>query len=347
MNIRQKKTLGFLLCLVALLVVLLVAVRAVNKNKAAEKAAESASSADAVTATGVEYTKLAYSNQTATLSFEKDEAGQWYWADDPDFPLDNDYLAKITNTISGLSPQQTITDGDTLEAYGLDKPSVTLTATASDGSETTFALGNEAAGGSGSYYLLINGDESTVYVVDGSLHTELSNGIYAMMKLPELPVLSQEQISSISIGGAVQTTLTADAEPAKQSASSSSSAGASSSAKPTVTVTWKASGQDVTAYDTTTSLVSEVCAMTISACEDFKPTDDAVSLCGFDAPRAVLKVSYTDQNGSSQTLALTIANATADGKGCYVRLDGDTTIYSMSNGALQAILSVADSGIHA
>jgi hypothetical protein len=39
-------------------------------------------------------------------------------------------------------PQQTITEGDTLEAYGLDSPAMTLTATAAAGTQTTFALGN-------------------------------------------------------------------------------------------------------------------------------------------------------------------------------------------------------------
>ena len=51
------------------------------------------------------------------------------WADDPDFPLDDTTVTAMVDLLTSLKPQQTITDGDTLEAYGLDDPFATLTAT--------------------------------------------------------------------------------------------------------------------------------------------------------------------------------------------------------------------------
>jgi len=339
MNQKQKRTLLVLLALLAALVAVLLIVKAVNRRSAAADAASSATAAQsAVTDASAQYTALTYSNGTATLSFDADKDGTWRWTDDPDFPLDNDYLTKLVNTITSLVPQQTITKGDTLAAYGLDSPSATLTATDSAGTQTVFALGSEVAGGSGSYYMMMNGDDSAIYVIESTLHDELSKGIYDMMKLPQLPILAEDQIVSVSVKGTAETTLTSKVTAAADS-SAASSAGTASS------VTWTSGGKDVTGSESVTSLISELSALTVTACQDYKPSAKAVTLCGFDKPTAVLTVTYTDDSGEEQTLTLTVGGATADGSGEYVRVSGDTTIYSMGSDSLGALLSVAKSGI--
>ena len=130
MNKQQKSMLKTLVLILAVLAILLGAVSALKRSKAKSKAeAEAASSAEnTVTDTSVKYTALTYSNGTATLSFALNEDGAWYWADDPEFPLNENDIIKIINTITGLKPQQTITGADALEDYGLDAPSMTLTA---------------------------------------------------------------------------------------------------------------------------------------------------------------------------------------------------------------------------
>lgn len=340
MNASQKRALGILGGIVVVLAVLLIVVISINKRHDAAAAEAASSAADAVTDSGVSYKALTYTNSTATLSFAVDENGEWYWADDPEFPLNSDYITKILNTITGLTPHQTITDGDTLDAYGLSEPAETLTATAEDGSTTTFALGDAVVGDSGSYYMMMNDDEATVYVITDSLYTELAAGIYDMMTLPTLPVLTEDRLSSITVTGTVETMATAIVAESGDAASS-----ADTSADSAPSVSWRSEGANVTDY--MADLVSAVAAPTLAKCEDYKPTGTAAALCGFDAPAAVLTVNYLTDTGKNATYTLSVGGTTTDGSSRYVRLDGDTTIYSMPSDALATILSVAASGLQA
>ena len=181
MNRSQKKTLFLLVGIIVVLAVILAVVTAVRRSNE-ERAAEEEAAQDAasvITETEASYSALSYDNGTATLSFQLDESGKWVWADDPEFPLDDSTIQSILTLLTNLKPQQTITDGDTLEAYGLDQPVATLTATKPDGGTLTIALGNTTTDGN-SYYMLMNGQESPVYIISNSLYTEMTKTIYDM-----------------------------------------------------------------------------------------------------------------------------------------------------------------------
>lgn len=94
------------------------------KRHSAEKQAEEEAAQEAASAITEDhgYTSLTYTNSTATLSFTQDEDGSWIWADDPEFPLDDSTITYIIQILQSLKPQQTITDGDTLEAYAWTSP---------------------------------------------------------------------------------------------------------------------------------------------------------------------------------------------------------------------------------
>ena len=343
MYANQKRLLKLLGTVVLVLVILLVIVNLVKKHNAEEEQnAASSAAANTVTDNDAQYTSLIYNNGTATLSFAQDEEGNWYWVDDVDFPLDQNYILKILNTITGLHPQQAITGGDALADYGLEEPAMTLTASAENGDTLTLNLGNQVTGGSGSYYLYIAGDETTIYVVSNTLATQLELSIYDMMQMPDLPVISEEDFNSIAVQGAVETLLTAYVDrPDTQGDSSADISGESGD----VTVTWRSSGADVTDNDTVRNLISTMAALTLTRCEDYGPSDEAVTICGFDAPTATVTAEYLDDTGTEQTLTLFVGNITAAEDGYYVRVNDDTTIYSMSSDSLATILSVAASGL--
>lgn len=342
MTRRQKKTLLTLAAVVAVLAVVLALLARFNRNRAdgASSAAESA-----VTDVNAQYSALTWNNGTSTLSFTRGEDGVWLWDGDPAFPLNQYSIEKILNTISGLVPQQTISDCDALADYGLDTPSMTLTAVGGDGASTILALGNQVTGDSGSYYLLMNENDSVVYVVSDALHGELDADICDLMELPQLPIPDEAQITGLNVEGAVSTLLSPTV--VKTDAQADSSAAASSSGGESVTVTWRSQGANVTDNESAKSLISTMRTLTLAACQDYKPTDEAAALCGFGAPRASVTMAYTDDGGKAQALTLTVGSATADGTGFYVRLEGDSTIYSMTSDSLQAIISVADSGLSA
>ena len=337
MNRSQKKTLFLLAAVVVLLVAALLVIRAV-KQSAQEAAAEEAAAQEetgAVTAADAAYTALSYDNGSTTLSFRLDEAGNWIWADDPEFPLDDSTVQGILALLTDLRPQQTITEGDTLEAYGLDQPFATLTATRPDGGALTVALGNTTTDGD-SYYMLLDGQESPVYIISDSLYSYMSETIYDMCRLPELPALAEERIQTITVKGAVSTLL----RPEDRETETDPDTG-----EETVTVTWSTGGEDVTGNADTASLLAEVEALRFTKCVDYKPSDEAASICGFDAPRAELSVYYETETGTEGSLKLTFGGASLDEDGCYVRMEGDPTIYQMDAAAVDTILAVAESGL--
>ena len=341
MNRQQQKLLRGLVIAAVVLLAVLVAVLLLKRHSA-EKQAEEEAAQEAASAITEDhgYTSLTYTNSTATLSFTQDEDGSWIWADDPDFPLDDTTITYIIQILQSLKPQQTITDGDTLEAYGLDQPSATLTATDAETGETLKLTFGKATTDGTSYYMLMNDAESPVYIVSDTLYDYLSTPIYDMCILPELPVLTEETLNSLTIQGTVETTLTA-----AHNESTSTDETDGEDGEETSSVTWTSGETDVTDNETLQSLLDELGTLSFTKCADYKPSDEAVELCGFGAPTAVLTASYVTDSGTEETLTLTIGNKNVDGDSYYARMDDDTTIYLISASAVSALVTAASSGL--
>ena len=343
MNRQQQKLLRGLVIAAVVLLAVLAAVL-LFKRHSAEKQAEEEAAQEAASAITEDhgYTSLTYTNSTATLSFTQDEDGSWIWADDPEFPLDDSTITYIIQILQSLKPQQTLTDGDTLEAYGLDQPSATLTATDAETGETLkLTFGKSTTDGT-SYYMLMNDAESPVYIVSDTLYNYLSTPIYDMCVLPELPVLTEETLNSLTIQGAVETTLTA-----AHNESTSTDKTDGEDGEETSSVTWTSGETDVTDNETLQSLLDELSTLSFTKCADYKPSDEAVELCGFGSPTAVLTASYVTDSGTEGTLTLTLGTKNVDGDSYYARMDDDTTIYLLSASAVSALVTAASSGLGA
>ncbi len=325
----------------AVLAAAVLAVRSA-KNRRSQDAAESLVSSSGMISDGAAYKSISYHNGNATLSFALNKEGEWYWTDDPDFPLNQDYLIQMTNTLSTLKPQQTITDGSAPEDYGLDEPTRTLSATASNGLLTTLALGNATSDGN-SYYMLMNESETPIFIISGELVKEMSVGIYDMLLLPELPALTEDRLRTVTLTGAVTTELSAfraQAQPDEGGDDSSPESGDGG-------ITWLCNGADMTADEQVQSVLEQLSELRLDACVDYRPSDGAAALCGFDAPTVTVTVSYTGDGNTSQTLTLTVGNPVLGGDGRYVRVNDDSTIYRMAAEKLDALLAVAEGGLDA
>ena len=186
--------------------------------------------------------------------------------------------------------------------------------------------------------MLMTGQESPVYIISNSLYTEMTKTIYDMCDLPELPDLTEENIQSVTIEGAASTLL----RPINRETSTDEETG-----EETVSITWAAGGEDVTGNADTASLLAELGALTLTKCVDYKPTDEAAELCGFDDPLATVTGLYLDETGQEQTRVLTFGSENLDQTGYYVQLGEDSTIYQMDTSSVDTILSVAESGLTA
>ena len=325
---RQRRLIAFLSTVLGILVAAVLLVAGLRYYQHRQRLASAAETSPAAgTATQYAYTALTYSNGSTTLSFTVDpEKDRWIWADDPDFPLDERAVTELCSLAADMKPQQTLTPEDTMEAYQLDDPQIYLTLVDAGGTSTTFTFGKTTTAGT-SYYALKNGDESTVYIYDGAVVEKMSLPIYSMMELPVLPALTGKTLVSITFDGEVPTVLTA------QRAEGSDEA------------TWRSGGANVTDSPAVQGLLRELEMLTITRCVDYKPTEEAVALCGFEAPAAQLEIVYRTESGAEQSFSLTAGAQSLDGSGRYVRLGGDSTIYEMTADSLTDLLAIAAGGL--
>ena len=334
MTWKERRTITILSSILLILVIALLIVLGVRYRQSRETPADSTeASGDALLTDDDEYTSLSYYNGSATLSFSLDEEGNWIWADDPGFPLDDATVTAITDLLVSLKPQQTILEPEPLDTYGLDDPTATLTATGDTAGDLTLALGKTTTDGD-SYYMQMNGDESTIYIIADTLYQYMCTPIYDMMRLPELPDLSQEHLRSVSIQG-----YSYDGEK-RESTITVLTAQDDNGA-----VTWRSNGANVTSDETVQALLEDLAHLAFDRCVDYRPSDDASVLCGSEQPAAQLKVFYTTPSGTDQTLTLTIGQPLLDGSGRYVWMDDDTTIYYLPTAALDPMMRISVSGL--
>ena len=332
MTWQERRIVTFLSAvLVVLFAIVLVLLGVRYKENRAEKEAAQQSGVSTPTDDPGAYTALSYETGSFTLSFSLDENGNWIWSDDPSFPLDDTTILGITGQLASWKPQQTVTDSEVLENAGFDQPNATLTATTAHGT-TTLLFGRATTDGS-SYYVRLNGDETTAYILPDTLYTLLSRPIYDMMEVPELPELTEDCLLSVTIQG-----------PAEEDGSVGPVTVLTAQQGDGVT-TWRSSGANITDDPTVRALIADLTSLTITKCVDYHPSDEAASLCGFDNPTAQVTIRYTAGTDSEQALALTIGNRLEDGSGRYVRLGDDPTIYFLPTEALDPLMPVAVNGL--
>ena len=332
MTWQERRIVTFLSAVLAVLfAIVLVLLGARYKANRAEKEAAQEAGSMAPAADPGAYTALIYENGSFTLSFALDENGNWIWADDPSFPLDDTTILGITGQLASWKPQQTVTDAEVLADAGFDQPNGSLTATTAKG-DTTLLFGRTTTDGS-SYYIRLNGDETTAYILPDTLYQLMSRPIYDMMELPELPALPEDHLLSVTIQGPDEedgnvgrvTVLTA-----YQGEEGTS---------------WRGDGANITDAPVVRALLADFAALTITKCVDYHPSDDAASLCGFDQPAAKVSIRYTTETDAEQTLQLIIGSRLPDETGRYVRLGSDSTIYFLPTELLDPLMSVSVNGL--
>ena len=139
-------------------------------------------------------TGLTLCDGDVTLRFEKDEAGNWIWHDDPAFPLEQSAMDELLALPAALDGGETVTDGQELSVYGLETPAKYITVTA-DGEDATYYVGEETT--DGRWYVLT--PDGLVLYASAESKALLSRSIYDMAVLPQLPVIAPEQVVSVTI----------------------------------------------------------------------------------------------------------------------------------------------------
>ena len=276
---------------------------------------------------------LTYFNGETTLSFERDENGIWHWTADRALPLDDSVILDILDHLSAWNPQQTLTGAEALENSGISEPTGSITATTVSGSYTKLVFGKATTDGS-SDYVRLNDDESTVYIIDGALSALMDIPVYDMCRLPSLPVLDESRIRSIVIRGAAQ-----------QDGSAGPVTSLTAQHGDDGYTTWRFEGANVSDLPEVRALLEDLTALTFEKCIDYNPSAEAATVCGFDAPAAILQISYLTESGSEQSLELTVGNRVPDQSGRYTRMGSDSSLYLLETDLLDPLMSIAANGL--
>ena len=309
--------------------------RARQEAIAEDPVAQIAAAAEEV---GSQYVALEYFNGSAFLAFDMTEEGKWVWRYDETFPLNQTMVNTILNTVTTLSPQQTLTESEALDSYGLDSPDATITAITREQTYIRLDFGKATTDGK-SYYCLLNGDNNTVYIFDGTLLQLMQTPVYDMCILPELPQLTEQNLLSVTMFGSPgeTDTVTQVTELTAQRPDSREPSDA----------TWRCDGANVTSDPSVKALLEDIHNLKIDRCVDYNPSEDAVELCGFNAPIARVTIDYTNEEDNKASILLTVANPLPDESGRYVRLGDDTTIYCLPTALLDPMMRIAVNGLDA
>lgn len=358
MTWKERRTISVLLTIIAVLFAALLIVFGMRYREGREEALAGADGADGLSDGGIPtdpgaYSALSYYNGSVTLSFALNEKGDWVWADGPDFPLDSATVSAILEALTSMKFQQVLAATEGREAYGLDNPTATLTASTASGGGQALSFGKTTTDGD-SYYMMMNGNDATVYVVADTLVELMQMPIYDMCALPELPDLSEGNLRAITIQGAAQA-----AEPSGEGdggAGGEDSGPAEEPERPTVSLNarrsngdgqpalWFSGNDNVTASSLFQDLLRDLRAMAVAKCVDYYPSDEAAEICGFTDPDAILKVEYAE-GGADQTFTLTVGARMPDGSGRYVRLGEDGAIYALPTDSMDAVMSISVNGM--
>ncbi|MCI8573124.1 MAG: DUF4340 domain-containing protein [Oscillibacter sp.] len=337
MTWKERRTITLLLSILGILFAVLLVVLGIRyrENRPAPNAGtDEPDEAVSAYVDPEAYSTLCYYNGKTTLSFALNEEGAWIWTDIPDFPLDDTNLKEILDLLSKLHFQQTITTPETMESYQLDDPKGTLTVTDSQGGAQTLAFGKATTDGD-SRYLQLNGDESTIYIVDNALYQHMQTPIYDMTRLPEFPDLSEKNLRTITVQLPAPETESEDGEPAEPPAPIVLTASrANGAAQPAL---WFCENSNVTSSIAVQKLLADLQTMAFSKCIDYRPSDEAASICGFDAPEITLTVEY----GTDASILLEIGGTPLHDAGRYARLEDGDAIYLLSEEKLDGLFKVA------
>lgn len=322
----KQRTLAVLLALVFVLGGLLWLV---TRSNAAEEAASSAAAEGSIllssfAAGDVTSIQYAYGGETLSLNYD---SGSWTLADDPDYHLDASACNTMVTALASLNAKRQLT-AQPGEDYGLADPVVTVTVTAA-GETNTFAFGSQNPV-TGNLYVQKSGDDA-IYTVSGNkaaCFEQTKADLFGAFNPAGLTASALESFSIATDSGTLSLTAVSEAvEADSNSADASSESAAASTAYQTV---WRLTDAPASELDEAglQGILSAVGGYVSAQVTNADP-----AAYGFDAPLATVRAASADR---SVTL-----HYAENADGCWMMVDGDSSIYAVDLDTVQALLITA------
>lgn len=141
--------------------------------------------------------ELSFLAEGEKVTWIKEEDG-WKYAEDEAFPVKETSITSLITSISSLTSVRTLENMENPEEYGLDNPQNEITVTDTEGAETSITVGSKNSS-TGSTYISLNGDNTTVYTVDKDLGSTFSGGLYTYAEGEEFPAITASYITSVDV----------------------------------------------------------------------------------------------------------------------------------------------------
>ena len=301
----RKKNKGVLILLVIL--ILLVAVYFIlrtwnTKQTEKEEEKQEAATVHVTDTSADDIVSMKFNVGNGDLEFSKED-DQWYYTPDKDFPLKQSYPEDMAETVGSITADRELTDGDSIDAYGLDDPVYTIEYTDADGNTTEILFGNMTGD---DYYVMLNGSD-TVYTVSSSVIDPLNYALDDMAQLDDYP--------SIGSGNLVKEVITQNGE----------------------TTTYDSEDEDQA--EDIASVAGGLGAVTLSEAADYSVEDEELDMYGLDEDsRITVEATYT-QDDEEKLLTLYIGNEDGNGNR-YVMLNDSRIVYLISDEVCDNILNV-------
>lgn len=318
---RSKKLLSLL---VALLVVSVAAYAAFQWN--VDESEEEEEQDIIFSLSSEDVTELSWTYDGETVTFTQED-GAWTYEADSAFPLDDSILTSMVSALSEISAAKTIDSPEDLADYGLEEPACSVTVTA-DGTTTTLDMGDESTL-DGDLYLSLG--DGNVYLVDSSLLSSFSYGLYDLVQEETIPEM--DEITSVTVQTG-SNTLELDYLEESGLAYSDDY------------VWFQATDSGYVTLDTelTDDFVSQITGLSWSSCVNYNASEEELESYSLVDPVAVVTVNYIssveDEDGETQeqaeTFVLELGQYTGDG--CYARISGSNMVYQIDGTVVDTLL---------
>ena len=242
--------------------------------------------------------------------------GAWSVTADPAFPLNQADVQSMADDLLALVGTRQLDGVTDLAAYGLAEPAFSVTASWSDGTNTTYAIGDETPFGDG-YYLSL-GQENIIYTIEDDIADIFDTTMNDLAVLETLPTVT----------AAARLTVGSSLDIVKEETSRTINEGE----------LW---------YDSLTGNALDVskadelvaAATGISWDELAEPTasDEALTTFGVDDSSATAITLYEGET-AAMTLLIGAQNDAGD---YYARLPGSTMVYTIASSDVSALLTAS------
>lgn len=309
---------------------------------------------------------ISYTNSYGTFDFSYDTENEtWSYDGDEHFPVAQSYFTSLSSDMKALTATRKLEEvQDDLSVYGLDNPTMSITAKGSDDTEVTVQIGSINSYNS-DYYAKVEGADD-IYTISSSYVSDMSNDLSTLQEKESFPTITSTSISNVQLvkdGVTLDMEKEVTEEPATEEETTENASEAKSGSfeeATSETIAELESGESeeetqkmvevthwVFTQDDKTQRVDEdddihdllvnMVVLTFNDCADYYADDTEKADYGLTNGATVLTITYTSVD-EEKTLTLTIGNTTDDNAYYYVSMDDSDEVNTVSKESLDAVL---------